>query len=73
MIATMLASRTTGTMIVSPIDFSLRIILNINGMKTVQTQTFKALRELAMIFLVMIERDKKVNKSQRLVNNYRLK
>ena len=31
-------------------------------MKTMQTHTLKALRELAMIFLVMIERDKKVSK-----------
>lgn len=29
-------------------------------MNSVKNQTLKALRELAMIFLVMIERDKKV-------------
>jgi len=29
-------------------------------MNSVKTHTLKALRELAMIFLVMIERDKKV-------------
>ena len=31
-------------------------------MNSVKNQTLKALRELAMIFLVMIERDKKVLK-----------
>jgi len=30
-------------------------------MSAVKSHTLKALRELAMIFLVMIERDKKVN------------